>query len=191
MWQLVQSQSIFLNMFFFSMKEIWEESQYCCVSKFDFTARCVCVFVFKSSLFFRLKPSACSPHSLCWSGPLGPPCPPTPCRGAPPLHPGSPRRGAFSSFPLPLILRHLLLAPSPPPPPRHPPPRPPCPGWLSRCRWMKGRTACGVTRPGWAPGDWSLWWRPQHLDLREKRSHLERFTKSHIPAKTGRRWVVK
>lgn len=156
MWQLVQPQCIFFHMFFFNMKGIGEESQYCYVSKFDLAALCVCVFVFvfKSSPTL-LKPSAWSPHSLCWSGPLGPPCPPALCQGAPPPHPGSPPPAAFSSSLHPLILRRrrLLLVQSPPRLRPPPPPRPLCPGWLSQCRWMKGKKACGVAQPGWEPGD--------------------------------------
>lgn len=146
MWQLVQPKCFFFHMFFQSEKEFEN------ICEFDLAALCVYVFVFKSSPSL-LKPSACSSHSLYWSGPLGPRCPPTLYRGAPPLHPGSPPLGAFSSF-LPLILQHLLLpAQSPPLPHPRPPLPPPCPGWLSQCRWTKGRKACGVAQPGWEPED--------------------------------------
>ncbi len=91
------------------MKGIWEGSQYFYISEFDFTVLCVWVFVFKSSPLL-LKPSACSPHSLCCSGSLAPPRPTAPYQDAPPLHPGSLPRGAFSSVPLlPLSFTSIFI----------------------------------------------------------------------------------
>lgn len=162
-WQLVQPRCIFYHMFLLHMKGILRTKPILFFVGVWFGS---CRALASESGPGRLKPLACSPHSLCCPDPLAPPCPPAPCRGAPLLHPGSLPQGFFSSS-LHLLLLHLHLAHSLLPLHRRPPRHPPCPGWLSQCRWMTRRRAYVVAQPGWGLGGWSLWWRTQRQDLRD------------------------
>lgn len=170
--------------------KVFGEGGWCCVSELPLAALYVCVFAFKPgpALF---KPSTWWPHSLCWPGLPDPPFPPAQYRGEPPLRPGSLTLGVFSSSLL--LLLHLIQRPFLAQSPRHhphPPPRPLCPGWLSQCRWKKGKKACGVAQPGWGPGDLSQWWRTQHQDLRENGTEDFRSCFKRLHIHRSARWTM-